>query len=65
MIEDSKLEAAGATPAWKAVETVLKKHHHNVDTEAARAVYSAVAAHRLEGAPAGVQAAGLMTSCRS
>jgi hypothetical protein len=38
-------------PRWQAVEAVLKQHHHNVDTEAARAVYSAVAAHRLAGAP--------------
>jgi len=53
MIEESKLEtqSSGSNSAWEKVEAVLKKHYHNPDIEAARAVYSAVAAHWLKGQP--------------
>jgi hypothetical protein len=36
---------------WGAVEAAILKHHHKPDLEAARILYSAVAAHSLEGAP--------------
>ena len=34
---------------WEAVEYVLNYHHHKPDLQAARVVYSAVAAHELTG----------------
>lgn len=37
--------------AWEAVEQAIQKHHHKPDLQAARIVYSAVAAHALPGAP--------------
>ncbi len=36
---------------WTRVESALSDHHHNPDLEAARVLYSAVAAHRLSGQP--------------
>jgi hypothetical protein len=36
---------------WKTVERVLLTHHYRPDTQAARALYSAIAAHRLPGPP--------------
>lgn len=36
---------------WKTVEQALLAHYHQPDIEAARALYSAYAAHRLVGAP--------------
>jgi hypothetical protein len=36
---------------WTRVEEVLMANYHNPDIEAARALYSAFAAHRLSGAP--------------
>src|SRR5262245_36010711 len=36
---------------WKAVEASLLAHHHEPDVEAARALYSGVAAHSLSGPP--------------
>jgi hypothetical protein len=35
--------------AWRGVERVLKEHYHQPDVQAARAIYSAVAAHMLAG----------------
>lgn len=40
-----------ASTAWEQVESVLLKHHHKPDLQAARGVYAGVAAHRLSGAP--------------
>ena len=37
--------------AWEAVEAAILTHHHKPDLEAARILYSGVAAHWLEGAP--------------
>jgi hypothetical protein len=37
--------------AWQQVESVLSKHFHKCDLEAARVFLSAVAAHRLKGQP--------------
>ena len=42
---------ASASPSWAAVEDVLRKHHHQPDLDAARALCGAVAAHNLPGAP--------------
>jgi hypothetical protein len=36
---------------WEDVESAITKHHHNADLEAARILYSSVAAHFLEGPP--------------
>lgn len=36
---------------WERVESVLITHHNKPDLQAARAVYAAVAAHRLKGPP--------------
>lgn len=36
---------------WDAVVSVLNKHYHEADMQAARALYSAVAAHDLQGQP--------------
>jgi len=36
---------------WQTVQDVLLTHYHAPDIEAARAVYSAFAAHRLSGSP--------------
>lgn len=36
---------------WQSVSRALTAHHHKPDLEAARAVYSAIAAHHLSGAP--------------
>jgi hypothetical protein len=37
--------------AWQQVETVLLQHYFQPDLEAARALYAAIAAHRLTGQP--------------
>jgi hypothetical protein len=37
--------------AWEGVEVAILKHHHKPDLQAARILYSAVAAHCLPGAP--------------
>lgn len=37
--------------SWAGVEAALLAHHHKPDREAARALYSAIAAHRLKGQP--------------
>ena len=36
---------------WDALQAVLHAHYHEPDLEAARVLYSAVAAHRLTGQP--------------
>jgi hypothetical protein len=36
---------------WEAVDVALGAHHHEPDLQAARALYSALAAHRLPGQP--------------
>jgi hypothetical protein len=51
--EEARVGVAPATSdsPWQRIENILRKHHHQPDTEAARILYSAVAAHRLEGVP--------------
>ena len=41
---------------WSQIERALLDHHHEPDLRAARAVYSAVAAHRLNGQPVWIMA---------
>src|SRR5437870_4050581 len=48
---DSRRPEPSKPDAWQAVESVLQNHHHQPDMEAARVLYSAVAAHKLAGAP--------------
>lgn len=35
---------------WRAVESVIREHHHKPDIQAARALFAAIAAHRLKEA---------------
>ena len=37
----------GQKSPWEKVEAALRRHFHEPDTEAARAMYSAIAAHQL------------------
>ena len=54
-MSSSALGAGKAPPRegglWSTVERVLLAHHHEPDLQAARALYSALAAHRLAGQP--------------
>ena len=37
--------------SWRDVESALVAHYHSPDLQAARALYAAIAAHRLKGQP--------------
>jgi len=50
-IETDAASASGNTTHWSEVVEVLQKHYHSPDIEAARVLYSAVAAHDLAGQP--------------
>src|SRR5207249_59717 len=41
----------GETSSWDGVVKVLQTHYHKPDVDAARVLYSAVAAHGLKGQP--------------
>jgi hypothetical protein len=51
MNADTCKAALPSTTNWDNVAALLQKHYHEPDVEAARAVYSTVAAHRLNGPP--------------
>ncbi len=49
-LASTRSQASLGAAAWPRVEQVLQAHYSEPDLQAARAVYSAVAAHRLSGA---------------
>lgn len=51
MVPSPLSSSADPFSSWYVVETVLLKHHHQPDLQAARALYAAIAAHRLKGQP--------------
>jgi hypothetical protein len=48
---NTNLRADQGSTLWSAVERALLVHHHQPDLEAAEALYSAIAAHKLPGQP--------------
>jgi hypothetical protein len=48
-MEDVMVKLATSEKKWEEVEQVIDKHYYQPDLQAARALYSAVAAHRLKG----------------
>ena len=50
---------------WDALQAVLQAHYHDPDLEAARALYAAVAAHRLAGQLVWIMLVSAPGSCKT